>query len=145
MTHKNYATGKCKTEHLQLPVKWSRTPLNDSNTNGLLFNDTYIQITYYLDIKTTTPFSVFFVLKNHGCLDYDVMTKMQCTTDLECIYLECQFQLSELDKHYEENGRIWCRFKCPEATKLYIRLMKKPGKQYLPSNLEILELAALGI
>ena len=144
VTHKNYATETSETKPLKLPHAWTKSPLNDSANNGILFNDTdVIKIAINVDVKTTMPFSVFFVLRNHGCLDYDVMTKMQCTT--ECIYTECQLELHELDTNHYQNGRIWCRFKCPTATKVYIRLMKKLDKKYLPSNLEILELAALGI
>ena len=125
-------------------MKDALSALNDSfGGPGLVisFSDA-IEINIYLDIVTSTPFSVFMALESSdSCQNYQVLSRLLCSSD--CTYTECPFQYAERD---DQHAHIqYCRFKCQSTTKVYIRCIIANHMKFLPPNINIIELAAMAI
>ena len=145
MTRKDYTTEASWREKIFIGVnQHGQSSLNDSLTYyGLefLFNDA-IKIHVYLDIVTSSPFSVFIALESSdNCSNYEVMSAFQCSNN--CMLMECPFQYAEDEGHI--NNAQYCRYKCQITTKVYIRYTITRQMKYLPSSINIIELAAMAI
>ena len=139
----DYATDATWKNMITIPVKHGRSPLNDSKVHGLKisFNDA-IKLEIYLDIVTSSPFSVFLAVEaTDSCQNYEVMSLLQCTKD--CVYAECPFQYAEMEGYHDDIQ--YCRFKCQITTKVYIRYKITRQMKYLPTYVTLIELAAMAI
>ena len=141
VTRKNESTKAVTKE--KIAFIWKISALKDSSRKGVSFsfNDS-IGIDIHLTIISSTPFSVFIALPtNDSCSNYEAMARLGC--DVDCTYQECVFEYAEPDGHH---GHImYCRYKCPQTSLVLIRRAVQPGMRYLPSDINILKLAALAI
>ena len=144
VTHKNELTKAVTKENMAINLdQRRRSALNDSSMTGISFkfND-IIGIDIHLTIISSKAFSVFLALPTtDSCSNYEAMARLGCND--QCLYQECVFEFTELDGYHDDV--VYCRYKCPETSMVLIRRMVQPGMQYLPSDISILELAALAI
>ena len=144
ITHKNELTKAVTREKMAINVnRWKKSALNDTKKAGISFKfSDSIGIDTHLTIVSSTPFSVFLALPtNDSCSNYEAIARLGCND--QCLYQECVFEFAELDGYHDDV--VYCRYKCPETSMVLIRRMLQPGMQYLPSDISILELAALAI